>query len=514
MREADRRLGPEPFDCYRIVRMHYVDLSRRFRALTAAELEEPELLAYMNESNWTEAIGWPELLKHPRVLLLAEAGSGKTEEMREQARRLSNDSKPAFFIELESLDRASLWSILSPPERGVFEIWRAESEAIAWFFLDAVDELKIARGTLDRALRHFSNDIDGFLQRAHVVISCRPSDWRPASDMAMFKERLPLPPVQSPKALEPDQLFLAALRERRDNPNAPEKAMPGDNPHVVVLLPLSDRQIIQFAQHLGVADAPAFFAEIQRRDATNFARRPLDLTELIRSWRGSNKLGTRSELHDLNIMLKLRIDPDKPDSANLSEERACDGAERIALALALTKTRTIRSPEHALDNDRSEGVLDTEEILSDWTPQERRSLLRRALFDPATYGRVRFHHRSVQEYLAARRLRRLREAEMSAGELRRLLFADCYGVAVVIPTMRAIAAWLALWDDDVRRELMAREPETLLSMGDPEALPIAARAQLLRAYTRLSGAGGWRGEVRIAVRGLDLTDPPLKPAHL
>ena len=51
------------------------------------------------------------------------------------------------------------------------------------------------------------------------------------------------------------------------------------------------------------------------------------------------------------------------------------------------------------------GVLDAATILPDWTPAERQALLRRALFDPATYGRVRFHHRSVQEYLAARRLR-------------------------------------------------------------------------------------------------------------
>jgi hypothetical protein len=62
---------------------------------------------------------------------------------------------------------------------------------------------------------------------------------------------------------------------------------------------------------------------------------------------------------------------------------------------------------------------------------------------------------------------------------------------LVIPSMQAIAAWLALWDDDIRREMMAREPEILL--GDSESLPYGERAQLLRAVVKLYGDGGWRG---------------------
>lgn len=122
------------------------------------------------------------------------------------------------------------------------------------------------------------------------------------------------------------------------------------------------------------------------------------------------------------------------------------GAERLALALTLTRARTIRSPELTIDSDRGEGVLDPKEILTDWNEKERQALLRRALFDPATYGRVRFHHRSVQEYLAACRLRMLREKGMPAKRLYRLLFAERYGERLVIPSMQAIAAWLALWD--------------------------------------------------------------------
>ena len=84
---------------------HFIDLQRRFRDLTKAELEDPELLASMNDRAFGSPTGWPELLKHERILLLAEAGSGKTIEMREQAKSLVSEGKFAFFVALESLDR-------------------------------------------------------------------------------------------------------------------------------------------------------------------------------------------------------------------------------------------------------------------------------------------------------------------------------------------------------------------------------------------------------------------------
>src|ERR1700730_9427395 len=116
--------------------MPYVDLSRRFRDLTQAELESPELLAHLNDSS-PSADGWEKLLQSPRILVLAEAGSGKTAEMREQANRLMAAGKPAFFIPLETLDRELL---LSPLEQQRLEAWKVDDQTTAWFFLDAVDE--------------------------------------------------------------------------------------------------------------------------------------------------------------------------------------------------------------------------------------------------------------------------------------------------------------------------------------------------------------------------------------
>ena len=473
----------------------FVDLSRRFRDLTKAELEEPEFLASLNEREVLSPDGWPEILRYPRVILLAEAGSGKTAEMREQTKRLKAEKKHGFFVALESLDRENLTELMSREEECAFTAWKSDGHSPAWFFLDAVDELKLTQGKLERALGRFAKVIDGALDRAHVVISCRPNDWRPVLDMATVQDKLPLAPIRPKTTPPPAEVFLSALRKEQGRRRKPEESRTKANDEVrtVVLLPLSERQIEMFARHLGVKDPTALIAEIHKQNAWTFARRPLDLSELVAIWTASGKLGTRTQQHEANAAVKLKDDPERTDRGVLSDARARLGAECLALALALTRTRTIRSPEQEFDIERAEGVLDPSEVLPDWTEEERQTLLRRALFDPATYGRVRFHHRSVQEYFAACRLKDLRDKGMSTKALLRLLVGERYGVAVVIPSMRAIAAWLALWNEDVRRELMTREPETLLSMGDPETLPMDARAELVRTFASAYGGGGWRG---------------------
>ena len=142
-------------------------------------------------------------------------------------------------------------------------------------------------------------------------------------------------------------------------------------------------------------------------------------------------------------------------------------AERLALALALTRTRTTRSSDQTLDTTRTDNVLEAAKILPDWTEEDRQTLLRRGLFDPATYGRLRFHHRWGQEYLVACRLRALRKQGMSTMvSIALAVSKDQYGVKVVLPSMREIAAWLASCDYVVCNELIKREPEALLTLGD------------------------------------------------
>jgi hypothetical protein len=466
----------------------FVDLQREFRELSRREFEHPDLLASPYDRDPSKREGWAEVLRYPRVLLLAEAGSGKTREMREQVGRLNAEGKYAFFVELERLrdenDRGMPWLEESPS----FLKWRADRHAPGWLFLDAVDELKLTQGNLERALSRVARALKGLLDRVHVVMSCRPTDWRPESDLATFLGRLPITPPTS-WALR-DEIFLASLSSH-DGSRFARKDV-----HAVVLVPLSHHQIEMFSRALGVPDPRVFLEEILAEDAVPFADRPFDCLQLAQTWIASGRLGSCSDQHESSVTLGLKEDPERAERGTpLSDTRARQGAERLAFALPLTRTLTIRAPEQVLDIDRAGGVLDCAQILPDWSEGERKALLRRPIFDPATYGRVRFHHRSIQEYLAACHLKQLRAEGMPAPKLSRFLFAERYGVAVVIPSMRCIAAWLALWDEDVQRELIKREPEALLSLGDPERLPLDVRAKALRAYATACEEGASGGLV-------------------
>ncbi len=120
--------------------------------------------------------------------------------------------------------------------------------------------------------------------------------------------------------------------------------------------------------------------------------------------------------------------------------------------------------------------------MPDWEPAKRLGLLGRPVFDPATFG----------ARAAAQRQRR-RRARLSRGKvvasaaqrglptqtLLDLLFATVYGIDLVKPSMAETAAWLALWDADVARELARRDRALLVTAGDPASLPSSLRCAIL-----------------------------------
>ncbi len=96
------------------------------------------------------------------------------------------------------------------------------------------------------------------------------------------------------------------------------------------------------------------------------------------------------------------------------------------------------------------------------------------------YGTVRFHHRSVREFLTAEWLNSLLADEGSRARIENLFFRRQYDIEVVVPTMRPILPWLALLDQRILDRVMHIAPEVLFEGGDPAQLPIETRAQILR----------------------------------
>lgn len=462
-------------------------IERTFKNVSECDIGKADQHEFLVGLGWARGTTWQELLRSKRTLIISEAGAGKTYECQAQAKLLWDRGEPAFFVELASLARQPLLDLLSNEERERLDTWRASESNTATFFLDSIDELKLTVGTFRLALKNLKNAVDGKLDQARIIITTRPVPI----DEKLVHEMLPVP--EPPPAGSQEELFAnLAMGQHRS------RQAPGDGTEVpdwrrVALIPLSEAQIGEFAQIHGVEKPQELLSELKRRDALKFARRPQDLIELCADWKVHKRIRSHRDQVGENVRVKLLPRDDRRELAELSPEKALEGASRLALALLVTRRMTIRH-NAAADAAPQEAALEPSIILSDWKPDERKALLERPLFTFASYGRVRFHHRSVTEFLAAQRLLELRRRGMALSALRRLLCAETRGRVIVRPSMRPVASWLALTERGIFELLRDHEPAVLLDEGDPESLTHEQRVQTLRAYVQRHGTGGWRGQ--------------------
>lgn len=461
-------------------------IQRTFRDLSDAEVADIKKASFLAQAGFRGSFGWEELLRSERVLIVSEAGVGKTHECKAQRDILWAAGEPAFFLDLSTLAISSVREMLSAAEEQRFDAWLRSQSEVATFFLDSIDELKLSLGSFEQALTRVSKAIAGQLGRVRIVITTRPVPI----DRALIIRHLPIP--NAAEAAATAEAFADIVMDRhKKKPDEDPKSKAWRN---VGLMPLSREQMREFAVLQRVTDPDALLEDIRRRDAEEFAERPQDLIELCSDWREHHRIRTHCEQVETNITTKLRPNTERKESAQLSQEKAIEGASRLALAAMLTRKLTLRHSAGSDAVEASEAALDVGKILSDWTALERSTLLERPLFGFATYGRVRFHHRSVVEYLAAKRLEALLARGVPIKAIKRLLFADtAQRTRMMRPSMRPVAAWLALWRDTVFDDIVAVDPAVLLDYGDPQSLTPARRIKALEAYVARYGNGGWRG---------------------
>lgn len=461
-------------------------IKRTFRDLSNEEVADIEKASALTRVGWTGSFGWDELLRSRRVLIVSEAGAGKTYECQAQQAKLWKAGEPAFFLELATLAESSVREMLSDEETKRLDTWLRSQADVATFFLDSIDELKLTLGKFDQALKRLNKALAGQLGRARIVITTRPV----SIDRELIVKHLPIPEAE--EAEPTAEAFADVVTDR-------SKKKPADDTgpkawRNVGLMPLSREQMSQFAALQGVSDPDALLADIRRRDAEEFAERPQDLVELCSDWREHHRIRSHREQVDTNIATKLKPSIERKERAELSQETAIEGASRLTLAAMLTRKLTLRHSADADSVHASEAALDVSKILLNWSAETRAALLERPLFGFASYGRVRFHHRSVVEFLAAKRLDALLERGDSIKSIKRLLFTEtAYGVRTVRPSMRPVAAWLALSRDTVFDDIVAIDPAVVLDHGDPQSLRPAQRVRALEAYVVRYGRGGWRG---------------------
>lgn len=456
-----------------------VDLNRRFREWNEKEPPDPEMLSAFGLE---DGVGWDELLKKRRVVVLAEAGSGKTTEFKERVKLLRQPPSNAFafYASVEDVGREGLDSALSVADRNELATWRGTTNE-GWFFIDSVDEAKASGIKLERVVRKLAEGLYGAENRCHIVLSGRMTDWESRRDVETLNSLLPVPRAIAQPEPSKDEELLAMIRNGRKQSQEPSST---EAPFVVVMAPLDRPRVRLFAEALRTPQIDPFLKAIDDANLWRFARRPLDLEWLVRFWQVEGRLGTLQEMAERCIRERLKeSNTYRARNDDLAEDAALRAVERIGAAMVFGRVRTIAVPDSDM-RAPSESSLEIADILPDWSGEDRARLLTRAIFDPATLGRVRFHNDNdgtVRSFLAARWLARLRKDNLRTTELLRLLFARSYGLDVVRPSLNETTAWLCLWDKDVANESLRIAPALLLGAGDPASLPESVRSAALVA---------------------------------
>jgi hypothetical protein len=122
-----------------------------------------------------------------------------------------------------------------------------------------------------------------------------------------------------------------------------------------------------------------------------------------------------------------------------------------------------------------------------------------ALVDEGICGTVRFHHRSVREYLTAEWLHELIIDDGSRARIEQLFFRSQHGIEVIVPTMRHVLPSLAILDERILDRACRVAPEIVFEGGDPSQLPREARSKILRQV---------REQLAQPAYGRSLTDYP------
>jgi len=441
-----------------------VPLDRKFSLL--APSDDSEIDGGWFEDYWIQKDPktWSDLESEYRVILLADAGAGKTHETLNRAHQGNKKGRPNFFIRIEDID-TDFDGAFEVGTSEQFEDWLTSVDE-AWFFLDSVDEARLDNPkAFEKAIKHFAKRIRPAMHRTHIMITSRPYAWRFKSDTALVERHLPF------KALKQE-------RKQEDEDTSPENDDKDESPVKIYRLNALDVDDIRFfARHQATPNVEQLIVEIQRANLMEMASRPFDLGALLSKWHSDGDLGGR--LQSLQHMVEIRlseIDPDRRERQPLNKQRARNGARRLAAAVTLSNEAGILVPDIAHERMG----IDAETVLGDWeNPADVRKLLERGIFNDILYGAVRFRHRDIRELLTAEWLDHLIQTCNSRRRIESLLFREQYGEQVVVPRFRPILPWLILFDGEIRERALSIHPEIAVEGGDAAFLPLPIRQQIL-----------------------------------
>ena len=364
----------------------------------------------------------------PAYVLLGEPGAGKT-----TAFEMECDADPEGsewvtvrdFVELDSN---------SHPE------WRGKT-----LFLDGLDEIRTASSNWHAPLDSIRRTLEG-LGHPRFRLSCRADKWLGEDDAA-------------------------ALRRL------------GSYHELVVLRldPLGEDEIrTLLKERIGPARADEYMNYAHEYGLLGFLQHPLHIRLLLDAGIGDSSIHTRRELFESACRAMVR-------EMNPAHRAAMRGMPRPSEAVLLNASGRLCavslladvsgwSVDPADPTSRYPSIREIEDADSSVTPEESDGALGTALFSITPDGRVEPIHRQVAEFLGGRFLGGLVEnRDVSAARVRALMAG---GDGAPAPSLRGLAAWIAVHSPRARPSLIRDDPVGVVKYGDPFEFPREDQRQL------------------------------------
>ena len=405
---------------------------------------------------------WDDLLQIPRVIILAEAGMGKTAELERKELTLRAMGKHAFRCLAGAVARENDFrkAFTDPEYAKRFDRWLG-GNAVGYFLIDALDEANVS--AVEDVFRPLGHALAAALGRSRVYVASRASEWHDERYFGAFRKSLKFPPIK------PGSIAGVGLNAYR----------------IAHLEPLSCGQQKRLATtQFNVRGAGKMLNEAVRIVGEPAVNRPLDLRATSRYWLQHKKIGSRMDMMKNFVNINLgEWDTGRKQKKKLSPSKAQEGAEFLAAAKALCG-----GGDGIQVGDSSADAMNAREALpKEWGDDKITALLDLPIFGSQSPGVVKFHHREARDYLVASWFKRMLDGEASPSLILPAFEAAKYGESFVYPVMRPIAAWLAQMENgkgEFSTRMRELEPVTLMTHGDPSALSLEFRRNVLRAAAK------------------------------
>ena len=389
----------------------------------------PDSSGKHGETTPAEPVPLAEWRTASAYVLLGEPGAGKT-----TAFEMECEDDPERIELVSARDFTAL-----DPER--HPEWRGKT-----LFIDGLDEIRTASGNWRGPLDSIRRRLDA-LGNPPLRLSCRAGEWLGEDDAAALGR-------------------LGSYRELA----------------VLRLEPLDEKEIrILLEKRVGQCRAEEFMIAAHEHDLFGFLQHPLHLELLLKADIVKSGITSRRGLFEAACEAMTREKNPAHRAARRgaphpSETALLDASGRLCALSLLTD-----SPGWSLDPaEATPGypvLREIEDADSCIVPDELDRALRTRLFRMTSAGRFEPLHRQVAEFLGGRFLgRQVDSGNISCARMRALMAG---GDGAPAPSLRGLAAWIAVHSRKARPSLIRDDPLGVASYGDPSEFPQQDQRQLV-----------------------------------